>query len=343
MLGALCLAALVLLSLVARPAQAAPVVADTVLLENPDGVWDDEFNPKAMEAAFGANWETQKFADVQADDATGGLFAPHVRLIWIEGSDESTSEAKAFVTDHEAALKAFVARGGGLFINSATNQELTIDYDGRSVGRSSDAFTDEAVATDPSHPIFKGPATPNATTFTGGSFAHGGVTGPDLRTLLQGVESSEIVLAEYASGSGKVIIGSMTAVEYQVPEDAAKSLRVNILSYLVAPPPSPPSPTPTVDATKPILKLTGLPKKCVDGGFRFRVKVSDPGGVGLVRVKLGGKLLRKVDAKGKTTRIVKVQISDKKLERPGKYRVKVIARDLAGNVSRKGSAFKVCG
>jgi hypothetical protein len=340
------LALLALFAFAARTAQAAPVSADAVLLENPEQLWNDEFNPKAMEAAFGTNWEVQKFPDVQADESAGGLFAPHVRFIWIEGSDGSTLEAKAFVAAHEAALKAFVARGGGLFINSATNQEEFIEYDGRSVGRSTGETSDEVVALVPSHPIFHGPATPNATSFTGTSFAHGGVIGPNLRPLIEGTDSSEVVLAEYSSGAGHVMIGSMTVVEFQEPEDAAKSLRTNILSYLT-PPPSvpalgPPPPPPAADTTSPTVKLNGLPKSCVDGGFRFRVKVSDSGGVGIVRVKLGGKLLRKADGKGKSSKLVKVRIPDKKLDHPGRYRVTVIARDISGNVTRKSSAFRVC-
>jgi hypothetical protein len=332
----------------ARTAQAAPVSADAVLLENAEGLWEDEFNPQAMAAAFGSNWETQKASEVQADAAAGGLFAPHVRFIWIEGGDATTTEAKAFVTAHEVELKEFVARGGGLFINSATNQSEFIEYDGRSVGRASGEASDEAISLDPTHPIFNGPATPNATSFTGDSFAHGGVTGPDLKALIEGTDSSEILLAEYTSGLGRVMIGSMTVVEFQEPEDAAKSLRTNILTYLAPKPPTPapaPAPIPVVppDTTKPTVKLSGLPKSCVDGGFRFRANVSDAGGVGIVRVKLGGKLLRKADGKGKTSKLVKVHVPGKKLTHPGSYRVKVIARDVAGNVTRKSSAFKVCG
>ena len=123
-----------------------------------------------------------------------------------------------------------------------------------------------------------------------------------------------MALAEYASGAGRVMIGSMTAVEFQEPEDAAKSLRINVLSYLLgkpAPPPSPSPPPPPPDTTKPTVTIKGLPKSCVKGGFRFRVNVSDAGGVGVVRVKLGGKLLRKADGKGLTSKLVKVRVPDK--------------------------------
>jgi hypothetical protein len=349
-LAALALVSLLLTAAFAGTAQAAPVTKDAVLLETENGPWDDEFNPLAMQAVFGENWERQDFATVQADEASGGLFASHVHFIWIEGSDESTEAAQKFVQEHEAALKAFVARGGRLFLNSATNQEITIGYDGRTIGfADSEDFTDAVVAVDPNHPIFHGPATPNATSFTGDSFGHGRVSGPGLTPLIVGTENEgpikeAVVLAEYTSGTGYVALGSMTVVEYHQPEDAAKSLLINLISYLNSvQPPVPPPPPVVPDTTKPTVKLAGIPKKCVDGGFRFKVTVSDAGGVGSVRVKLGGKLLRKANGKGKTKQVLEVRVPGGKLTHPGAYRIKVVARDLAGNAKRKSARFRVCG
>lgn len=119
-----------------------------------------------------------------------------------------------------------------------------------------------------------------------------------------------------------------------------------MISYLnTVQPPTPPAPPapPVVDTTKPTVKLSGIPKKCVNGGFRFKVIVSDAGGLGSVRVKLGGKLLRKGNGKGQTSRTFKVRVPDGKLDHPGAYRIKVIASDLAGNVKRKSAGFRVCG
>ena len=238
------------LGLAATPSYAAPVTADAVLLETEPGPWDDEFNGKAMAAVFGTGWEMQQFSQVQADEASGGLFASHVRFIWIEGSDSSTEAAQEFIAAHEAQLKAFVARGGGLFINSATNQSVAVAFDGRTIEKvDSEDFTDAAIAVDPSHPIFNGPATPNATVFTGDSFAHGRVTGSGLTSLIVGTENEgpvkdALVLATYTSGTGRVALGSMTVVEFQEPEEAAKSLRINLIHYLTPPPPPPAPPAP---------------------------------------------------------------------------------------------------
>ncbi|MGN6816261.1 MAG: hypothetical protein ACTHK3_09270 [Solirubrobacterales bacterium] len=184
--------------------------------------------------------------------------------------------------------------------------------------------TGAAVAVDPSHPIFNGPATPNATSFTGDSFAHGRVSGPELTPLIVGTEnegpvSGAVALAEHGSG-----MGHLDTVQPPAP-------------------PVPPAPPAVPDTTKPTVKFSGIPKKCVTGGFRFQVTVSDAGGVGPVRVKLGGKLLRKVDGKGQTSRVVKVHVPDGKLDHAGAYRIKAVAHDRAGNVKRKSAGFRVCG
>jgi hypothetical protein len=344
---------LMLLAFAAPASQAAPVTADAVLLQTVPSPWDDEFNEEAMEIVFGTDWETQEFDQVQADAETGGLFAPHVRFIWIEGSEYSTKAADEFVEAHEASLKAFVARGGRLFINSATNEEIDIAYDGRLIGKLGPAdFTEVAVAVDPNHPIFKGPATPNATTFKGGSFAHGRVTGPGLTPLIVGTETEPpfpngVVLADYVSGAGRVALGSMTAVQHHEPEAESESLLINLIHYLLSPlsvpaSPAPPAPAPLADATKPQVKITGLPKGCVEKGFRFRVKVSDESGVGVIRVKLGQSQLREVDGKGKPNRSFKVRVPDTRVEQARLHKIKVIARDSAGNVKRKKVGFRVC-
>ncbi|MDQ2630696.1 MAG: hypothetical protein M3Y75_06950 [Actinomycetota bacterium] len=344
------------LALTAPASQAAPVNTDAVLLQTEEAPWGDEFNEEAMEAVFGEDWEVQDFDEVQADAGPGGLFASGVRFIWIEGSDDSTEAADEFVEANEASLKAFVARGGGLFVNNATNAEITIEYDGRAIGMdNSEDFTDAALAVNPDHPIFKGPAGPNVTSFTGNSFAHGRVTGPDLTPLIVGTENEgpvndAVVLAEYASGSGRVALGSMVDVGHQDPEDAAKALRINLVHYLTPPvPPAPPAlpttpapPAPLSDTKKPQVKLTGMPKGCVEEGFRFQVKVSDESGVGAVTVKLDGKPLRKADGKGNPSRSFKIRVPGSKLDKPGRHKIKVIARDSAGNVKRQGAGFKVC-
>lgn len=286
--GRLALAVVALLSLMAALAfwapasQAAPVAADAVLLETEAAPWGDTFNEEAMEAVFGTGWERQEFATVQADEAEGGLFAPQVHFIWIEGSDESTQAAKQFITEHEAALKAFVARGGRLFVNSATNQELTIEYDGRTLGPANEEDgTSAATAVDPSQPIFQGPAIPNATSFTGNEFAQGRVLGPGLTPLIVGTENSgeengAVVLADYTSGSGRVALGTMTVVQYQHPEEAAESLRINLLTYLLSPvpeaptPPAPaPAPAPTPEALHCVVpNVTGLKLKAAKRKLR---------------------------------------------------------------------------
>ncbi len=284
------LASLLALLAFAAPASQAiivkPVTTDAVLLETESPPFGDTFNPEAMEAVFGTDWELQEFATVQADEAAGGLFAAHVHFIWIEGSFVSTSQAAQFVESHEPELRAFVSRGGRLFINSATNEGITIDYDGRTIGQvDENDYTDEVVAVDPGNPIFNGPASPNATSFEGDSFAHGRVLGPALTPLIRGIQNEDLtgvatpdatVLAEYSSGLGWVFLGSMTPVIFHEPEDAAKSLLINLLSNLAFRPPPPvapviaPPPPPAPASLCVVPKLKGKRLKAAKRAIRAR-------------------------------------------------------------------------
>ncbi|MFT3866292.1 MAG: PASTA domain-containing protein [Solirubrobacterales bacterium] len=231
--------ALTLIALRAQPSTAAAVTKPAVLLETAEAPWGEEFDLEAMETAFGTNWELQQFEDVQADEGAGGLFAPQVEFIWIEGSDVSTEAANEFVAAHEAQLKSFVARGGSLFINAGTNQSIAVEYDGRAIGHYEESYveTNEAEAVDPSEQIFNEPDPLGSTSFTGDAFASGDVTGATVTPLLVNSEEGSgnegaVVLATYTSGLGHVALGTMTAAEFQKPEEDAKALRVNLLVYL---------------------------------------------------------------------------------------------------------------
>ncbi len=229
---------LVALGFLAQRSEAAPVTASSVLLETEESPWGDETNKQAMQEAFGpSGWERQEFAAVQADSALGGLFAPAVEFIWIEGSDSSTEEAEAFVEAHEAQLKAFVARGGSLFIDSASNQHVTIEYDGRQVGYAIEGNTSgevEILAAGAS--IFSAPFPLASTTFTGDAFAQGDVTGAAVTPLIVntevGPERSDVVLGTYTSGGGHVALGTMTMPQFHEPAQEAEWLRPDLVAYL---------------------------------------------------------------------------------------------------------------
>jgi hypothetical protein len=100
----------------------------------------------------------------------------------------------------------------------------------------------------------------------------------------------------------------------------------------------PASPLPPGDIRKPQVKLLGIPGKCVEEGFRFRVAVSDEGGIGGIEVRLNGEPL----PTAKLGRAFEVRVPDAKLDRSGRYRIKVVARDGSGNMKRKSAGFRVC-
>jgi hypothetical protein len=233
------IAAMAVLGFWAQRSEAAPVTKSAVLVTTEEGPWGAPSNEEAMTAAFGTEWELQNFATVQADEATGGLFASSVGFIWIEGSDESTTAAKEFVEGHEAQLKAFVARGGSLFIDAGTNEEeVKINYDGRTIGWANEEDrSDEVAAPDPSMAIFHTPFELATTEFTGDDFASGSVQGAGLTPILVSTDegagsAGNIVLGTYSSGLGHVVLGSMVVSEYQEPEEEAQQMRVNLVVYL---------------------------------------------------------------------------------------------------------------
>jgi hypothetical protein len=205
--------------------------------------WDEETNDEAMTQVFGDNWEEEFFQTVNTGTDAGGLFAPSVRFIYLDGGDDGAQELEAFLAANEAALKAFTDRGGRLFINSAPNEGDGMSYDGRQIVFDDETtFSDFVEAADSSHPIFNGPFTPVTTSYTGTSFGHALVQGPGLTSLILGhqnndeslpVDPNRVVLAEYRSCTGMTLIGGMTTTNFHDPEEEAANLRANIIHYAV--------------------------------------------------------------------------------------------------------------
>ena len=208
--------------------------------------WGEETNDEAMTQVFGDNWEEEFFQTVNTSTDAGGLFAPSVRFIYLDGGDETADELEAFLAAHEAALKAFTDRGGRLIVNAAPNEGDGLSYDGRQIvydeANTSPTESDFVAAADASHPIFNGPFTPVTTTYSGSSFGHALVQGPGLTSLILGrvnddetepVDPNRIVLAEYRSCSGLTLIGGMTTHNFHDPQPEAANLRANIIHYAV--------------------------------------------------------------------------------------------------------------
>jgi hypothetical protein len=204
--------------------------------------WNQETNDEAMSKVFVDNWEEEFFQTVDTGTGAGGLFAASVRFIYLDGGDDGADELEAFLAANEPALKAFTDRGGRLFLNAAPNEGDGMSYDGRQIFYD-DGLTSESrtvSAADASHPIFNGPFTPIASSYTGTAFAHALVQGPGLTALIIGHENDDptlpldpnrVVLAEYSSCAGLTLIGGMTTSNFQHPDEEAANLRANIISY----------------------------------------------------------------------------------------------------------------
>ena len=103
------------------------------------------------------------------------------------------------------------------------------------------------------------------------------------------------------------------------------------------PPPSPPPPPP--DHTGPQIAISGLRgtgRRCVRRSFVVQIRARDPIGVRRVRVYLDRRLLR-------STRSSRLRVRVPARLRRGRHRLTVLARDGAGNRSRRSVRFRSCG
>jgi ice-binding like protein len=89
------------------------------------------------------------------------------------------------------------------------------------------------------------------------------------------------------------------------------------------------------DAAKPVVKISGIPKRCTSHNFKVRIAISDALGV-TTTVSVDG-----VAVKRRTKRSFTVAI-DAKGVIAGPHTIKAVARDAAGNVRVKTARFVRC-
>jgi acyl-CoA thioesterase I len=95
---------------------------------------------------------------------------------------------------------------------------------------------------------------------------------------------------------------------------------------------------PPPDHTGPRIAIRGLRgtgKRCVRRSFVVRIRARDPSGVRRVRVYLDRRRLR-------SSRASRLRVRVPGRLRPGRHRLTVIARDTAGNRSRRSVRFRRC-
>ena len=91
------------------------------------------------------------------------------------------------------------------------------------------------------------------------------------------------------------------------------------------------------DAAKPRIRVRGVPRRrCATRGFGVRVLVTDTSPIARVRLRLDGRLLRSTDHARSRTRIRAGRLL------AGRHRLTVVARDAAGNRSRRSVRFRRC-
>lgn len=195
--------------------------------------WGESTNESAMDAAFGAgNWSDLTLAGGVAPF----LPAAGYKFIFLEGGDETAIELNDYLTANRTQIEAFVTTGGRLFLNSAPNEGGNINYGFGGVVLTYDNTESEAVvAANNAHPVFAGPATPVATSYTGNSFGHA-IVGAGVVPIIIGAPGDNVagktVLGEKQFGAGCVLLGGMTTDNFHAPQPDAHNLRINILSYV---------------------------------------------------------------------------------------------------------------
>jgi parallel beta-helix repeat protein len=189
--------------------------------------WGSTSNEASMDAAFGSgNWQDLRFETINLNSVLSTA-----KVIFMEGSDDNANELEAFLDVNLPAIENWVKRGNVLFLNSAPNEGngMNFGFGGISLIYSNSSRNVSAVDLD--HNIFNGPFLPVGTNWSGGSFAHATVEGPDLVSLIvDSGNSDKIVLAEKKWGLGKVFFGGMTTTNFHSPSPEGNNLRSNILA-----------------------------------------------------------------------------------------------------------------
>lgn len=184
-------------------------------------------NVDAMNTVFGAGkWQHRYFETV--DPAS--LFSLSNGFIFMDGSDQAAGAMNNFIQANLDAMQAWANAGGSLFLNCSpyTGGNFSLGF---GVTLNASQYNNSVAAADPAHPIFNGPFTPVATSYTGGEFSEATVSGNGLSTILNGTDYGGVVLAEMAYGSGHILCGGMTLPSLHDPKPEAYNLLYNILYY----------------------------------------------------------------------------------------------------------------
>lgn len=190
--------------------------------------WFTTTNTTAMNTVFADAWDYAYYET--ADPAS--IFSAATSFVFMEGSDSHANELETFLNTNMAAIEAWVAAGGRLFLNAAPNEGDGMSFGFGGVNCTYAYYTNTATAVDATHPIFNGPYTPVVTTYTGSSFGHAIITGGDAVGIIDDAFApGNYTCSELPYGAGLVVFGGMTTNNFHSPLTEAANLRANILSY----------------------------------------------------------------------------------------------------------------
>ncbi|MAF11382.1 hypothetical protein CMK11_13110, partial [Candidatus Poribacteria bacterium] len=185
--------------------------------------WGSAANDEAMADVFGGNWDRLSWAT--------NVFTSTYGVVFLEGGNAATIEMESYLNTHAASASAWITAGGALYVKAAPNEGPQLVGNG-----TVDYFIDQATnhsaatATTPGHAIFAGPYLPVATSYTGGSYAHGTASTAGHTVLM--ADAGNALLVVKAKGSGVLFVSALTLPIHHTPSaDAANMLR-NILSYM---------------------------------------------------------------------------------------------------------------
>jgi len=191
--------------------------------------WGETTNEQAMDLAYGAgNWEDLRYELV--DPAV--LFSNLYSFLYLEGGDSNALELEAFLLANQQALEDWVFAGGNLLLNAAPNEGGAQNWGfGGVVLNYQNSSVDPGSAVDPTHPIWQGPFLPVSTSFSGTSYAHANVFGPNAIDIITD-SAGDINLIELAWGAGNAMFGGLTTSNFWIPPADGLNLRANMLFYL---------------------------------------------------------------------------------------------------------------
>lgn len=188
--------------------------------------WFNTSNNTAMNLAFGADWILESFET--CDVAT--VFSVSTSFVFLDGSDNQASELSSFLAANLPTIEAWVAAGGSILINSAPNEGGSFSFGFGGTMLNYTFFSPNVTVVDLSHPALLGPNLPTSSSMTGGSYGHARITGSGYTTVLD--YAGNMILAEKDWGSGHVMCGGMTTVNYHSPSPAAQNWRANLFVYM---------------------------------------------------------------------------------------------------------------